>query len=93
VLPTVPFVLLAAWCFSRGSVRWETWLLAHPRWGPMVRDWRARRAIPRRAKWLSLLMMSGSCAIAAWKAPLWAAALALLICSCVALWMWSLPDA
>lgn len=93
VLPTVPFVLLAAWCFSRGSTRWEAWLLAHPRLGPMVRDWRARRAIPRRAKWLSLLMMAGSCAIAAWKAPLWAAALALLICTGVALWMWSLPDA
>ena len=34
VLPTVPFVLLAAWCFSKGSARWEAWLLAHPRWGP-----------------------------------------------------------
>ena len=31
VMPTVPFVLLAAWCFSRGSARWEAWLLAHPR--------------------------------------------------------------
>lgn len=92
VLPTVPFVLLAAWCFSKGSARWESWLLVHPRWGPMVKDWRARRAIPRRAKLLAVSMMACSCAIAAWKAPPWAAGLALLICASVALWMWRLPD-
>ena len=34
LLPTTPFVLLAAFCFSRGSARLEAWLLAHPRWGP-----------------------------------------------------------
>jgi uncharacterized membrane protein YbaN (DUF454 family) len=93
VLPTVPFVLLAAWCFSKGSARWEAWLLAHPRWGPMVIDWRARRAIPRRAKLMALAMMACSCTIAVWKAPAWAAGLALLICVSVALWMWRLPDA
>lgn len=93
LLPTVPFVLLAAWCFSRGSARWEAWLLAHPRWGPMVRDWRARRAVPRRAKWLALGMMSLSCALAAWHAPAWAAGLSALICLSVALWLWRLPDA
>lgn len=93
VLPTVPFVILAAWCFGKGSARWEAWMLRHPRWGPMVRAWRARRAIPRRAKRLALGMMAVSCVIAAWQAPLWAAALAWLICSAVALWMWRLPDA
>ena len=38
-------------------------------------------------------MMGVSCAIAFWKAPLWAASLALIICLSVALWMWRLPDA
>jgi uncharacterized membrane protein YbaN (DUF454 family) len=93
VLPTVPFVLLAAWCFSKGSARWEAWLLAHRRWGPMVRDWRERHAVPRRAKLLAWSMMALSCAIAFWQAPLWAAGLALIICLSVALWMWRLPDA
>ena len=60
LLPTTPFVLLAAFCFARGSPRWEAWLLAHPRWGPMVRDWRDHRAIPWRAKLLAWTMMAAA---------------------------------
>jgi uncharacterized membrane protein YbaN (DUF454 family) len=58
VLPTTPFVLLAAACFSRGSSRCERWLLEHPRFGPLVRDWRQYRAIPLRAKQLAFVMMA-----------------------------------
>lgn len=93
VLPTVPFVLLAAWCFGKGSARWEQWLLAHPRWGPLVRDWRATHAMPRRAKWLASAMMAVSCAFAAYRAPVWAFLLAVAVCFSVAIWMWRLPDA
>lgn len=54
VLPTVPFLVLAAACFARSSTRLEGWLLSHPRFGPFLRDWRARGAIPRPAKRASL---------------------------------------
>lgn len=54
VLPTVPFLILAAACFTRSSPRLEGWLLSHPHFGPMLRDWRERGAIPLRAKWMSL---------------------------------------
>jgi uncharacterized membrane protein YbaN (DUF454 family) len=54
VLPTTPFLILAAACFARSSRRFEQRLLDHPRFGPVLRDWRARGAIPRRAKWLAL---------------------------------------
>lgn len=50
LLPTVPFLLLAAFCFARSNPEWERKILEHPTWGPQVRDWRERRAIPRRAK-------------------------------------------
>lgn len=54
VLPTVPFLILAAACFARSSPRMEAWLLDHPRFGPLLRDWRARGAIPRRGKLMAL---------------------------------------
>lgn len=87
LLPGVPFLLLAAFCFSRGSARWEAWLVGHPKLGPVVLDWRRYRVIPRRAKRLAWSMMALGCALAAWRAPWWAASLAALICLSVALWM------
>lgn len=54
VLPTVPFLILAAGCFARSSERLEAWLLDHPRFGPMLRDWRERGAIPMRGKLMAL---------------------------------------
>ena len=91
LLPTTPFVLLAAWCFSRGCMRCEAWLLRHPRFGPMVRDWRERRAIPLRAKQLAWSMMALGSVWAAYTLPWpWSVAPA-LCCLGVAYWMWRLP--
>ncbi|HSC81250.1 MAG TPA: YbaN family protein [Chitinolyticbacter sp.] len=66
LLPTTPFVLLAAACFARSSPRLEAWLLDHPRLGPAVRLWRQQRALPARAKRWALLLMSASFAWSAW---------------------------
>lgn len=54
VLPTVPFLILAAACFARSSERLEHWLLSHPQFGPLLTDWRERGAIPKRAKFMAL---------------------------------------
>lgn len=54
VLPTVPFLILAAGCFARSSTRLEAWLLQHKTFGPLLREWRDKGAIPLRAKWMAL---------------------------------------
>lgn len=50
LLPTVPLMLLAAFCFARGSERFHDWLIHHPRFGPSIRDWQAHGAISPPAK-------------------------------------------
>lgn len=64
VLPTTPFVLLAAACFARASTRLHDALLGQRDLGPVIREWQEHRAMPRRAKrfayGLMLLSFSGS---------------------------------
>lgn len=50
LLPTVPFMLLAAFCFARSSPQLHDWLLSHPVFGPPIMDWQERGAISRRGK-------------------------------------------
>lgn len=58
ILPTVPFFLLAAFCFSRSHPAWADRLYQHPTYGPQMREWRDRRAIPRSAKYAAIGAMS-----------------------------------
>ena len=55
LLPTTPFLLLAAFCFSRGSERLHGWLLGHRTMGPIIRDWNERRVIRPRVKVLAAI--------------------------------------
>jgi hypothetical protein len=50
LLPTVPFMLLAAFFFARSSPRLEAWIVENPRFGPHVRAWRERGAISAKGK-------------------------------------------
>ncbi|WP_425092373.1 YbaN family protein [Tropicimonas sp. S265A] len=53
LFPTVPFLLLAAFCFARGSQRLHDWLITHPRFGEPIVSWTERGAIGMRAKLLA----------------------------------------
>ncbi len=54
LLPTTVFVLAAAYCFARSSPSLYAWLLQHPRFGPYIKNWEERRAMPRGAKRIAL---------------------------------------
>ncbi|WP_422048521.1 YbaN family protein [Shimia sp.] len=60
LLPTVPFLLLAAFCFARSSERLHNWLLSHKLFGPMIDDWHRNGAIrpsAKRAATLSIMLV------------------------------------
>ncbi len=98
VLPTVPFVLLAAFAAARGSERLHRSLLADARFGPMIRDWQAGRAIARRAKWMATWTMLASAVVLAaamlWTGSQrwWLLALPVGCMAIVAAWLWCRPE-
>lgn len=58
LLPTTPFVLLAAACFARASHRLDAWLHHHALLGPVIAAWREHRAMPANAKRLAYFMLA-----------------------------------
>jgi uncharacterized membrane protein YbaN (DUF454 family) len=92
-LPTVPFILLSAFAAARGSQRLHAWLLAHRRFGPMIRDWQDGGAVSRRSKWLATGTMILCAAIMFLTAPkAWMAATGTAIMAVVATWLWLRPE-
>ena len=57
VLPTTPLLLLAAWCYYRGSRRMYHWLMSHPHLGAYIRNFTERKVIPLHAKVITLTLL------------------------------------
>ncbi|MDO5769466.1 MAG: YbaN family protein [Psychrobacter sp.] len=96
VMPTAPFILLAAACWARGSRRFYHWLINHKHFGQYIRDWEDHRAVPRKAKWFACLGMSASTSMLFFTLPderLWVAWMVAMTCLAVSIYLWRLPDA
>ena len=70
VLPTTPFLLLAAACFARSSKRFYLWLVLHPKLGPWVRDYLEGEGLPLKGKIWALVLMWSSISLSVWIVPL-----------------------
>jgi len=93
LLPTVPLLLLAAACFARSSPRCYTWLLEHPRLGPLVADYLDGGGIPLRAKVvaIALLWLSVSLSLYLAAPPTWLRLVLLGIAAGVTFYLLRLP--
>ena len=69
VLPTAPFVLLAAACFAKSSPRFHRWMMEHKLFGPILNNWRESRSIPRKAKQIAIASVVCSGAISIYIIP------------------------
>ncbi|CAM3838551.1 DUF454 family protein [Serratia silvae] len=71
LLPTTPFLLLAAWCFARSSPRFHYWLLYRSWFGSYLRHWQRHKALPPGAKWKAVLLIVLTFAVSLWLVKLW----------------------
>ena len=94
VLPTTPFVLVAALCYSRASVKLHAKLVGHRLFGPLIREWHETRTIPRRAKFagLALMAVSFSWSIHVLRDRPWLQASLLLLGVVLATWLARIPS-
>jgi len=92
VLPTTPFILLAAACFARSSARFHDWLLRQPIAGPIIQEWQTHRSMPRRAKHAGFVLMAISFGSSIWLMDsIWHRALLLLLGVVLAFFLWQVP--
>ncbi len=94
LLPTTPFLLLAAACYARASERFYNWLLNNRTFGPTIREWRRYRSIPYRTKLTAIVLMSltlASSIVFFVRGPFLQAALAVFGVA-LAVWLYRIPS-
>ncbi|OBU13393.1 DUF454 family protein [Morganella psychrotolerans] len=93
LLPTTPFLLLAAWCFSRSSPRFHHWLLYRSWFGGYIRHWQEHKGLPRKAKRRAVIVILVTFAVSLWLVKLiYIRLLLLLILACLLIFMLRLPE-
>ncbi len=92
LLPTTPFILLAAWCFSRSSPRFHHWLLNRSWFGPYLRHWQQHKAMPPGARPRAIAVIIITFALSLWLVKiLWVRILLLVMLVCLLFFLWRIP--
>lgn len=93
ILPTTPFLLLAAACFARTSDRFYHWLVEHPRLGGYVSAYLDGKGIPLKAKCYTSGLIVVMMSLSVWmvKPPIWVIICMALIAVSVSIYLFRLP--
>lgn len=92
LLPTVPFLILAAFCFARSNPAWEKRLLDHPRYGPHLSAWRQKGIVSRKAKWSATAAFTVSIALGFATLRLPWSLIPLAVAIICGGWLWQRPE-
>ena len=93
LLPTVPFILLAAFCFARSSERLQQWLMSHPWFAEALNNWQTKGALNKTLKRRAMIMTTLSFAISITLVPLIWVKLMLLGMLCgLLIYLWQIPE-
>jgi uncharacterized membrane protein YbaN (DUF454 family) len=94
VMPTTPFLLVAATCFARASPSFYRRLVMSPRFGPLILEWRRHRSIPWRTKLcaIGLLGVSLTTSIVLFVRPAWLQAVMAAVGLAVAIYLYRIPS-
>lgn len=92
-MPTTVFLILAAWAASKGWPEVNDWLLAHPKYGPLIKNWREHGTVPRKVKVIASVMMWLSGILMCFtNAPFWVKIFTITIMAAVWLWLCTRPE-
>lgn len=91
-IPYSPFVVFAAYCFSKGSERMHKWIYNHKLFGPFLTNWNEKRVFPQKMKYFMLAMMTTSLIIMSFTVPIKGVLYTGIFMACVAVWAWRYPS-
>ena len=92
IMPTVPFLIVAVFCFARSNPEWAERLYNHKSYGESLRDWRDRRAIRRPAKLAAVGAMSLGIAFTGFTIGFPWVLISITILAIFGPWIWTRPE-
>ena len=93
VVPTTPFLLLAAVCYAHSSERFYVGLLTNCYFGQYIRDWREKRGLTLATKLCIIFVLAATMGVSAvFFVPLMPVKILLgIVGACVSIYVWRLP--
>ena len=93
LLPTTPFLLLSAFCFSQSSERLHNWLMTHPTLSPPIKNWQRHGAISIKGKIMAAVSMLAAILISyLLNVPIYIIVIQIIVLFCVCGFLFTRPS-